>query len=81
MIAFNDGWESAPPMTEDMAKKLLMSMLYAKTFPPNAPSTPSLHISEYIDYMMYEKDYKILSLTIEKDESKNLVFNIHYKEK
>ena len=79
MIAFNDGWESEPPISDDMAKKLLLSMFHAKSSPPPPPT--ALHIGEYIDYMMNEQGYQTLALTVQKDEASNLVFNIHYKEK
>ena len=64
MIAFNKGHEpeGIPHITEEMAKKLITSMLFQQSPPPPLfqKSLPiqSMHIAEYIDHMMNIEEYK-----------------------
>ena len=88
MIAFNKGEEpeGVPHMTEEMAKKLITSMLFQQAPPPPPlfkKSTPiqTTHIAEYIDDMMFIQDYKILNITVQKGLDNNLTFTINHKAK
>ncbi len=93
MIAFNEGWEPHPLMSNRDAKEILMSILGAdklsapiesNPFSPPAPPASSIqsqHIAQYIEYMMIESGYSSLNITIEKDPWGTLVFNINKKEK
>jgi len=81
MIAFNDEWQAPPQMTDEMAKKFIMSVFQAQMPPPAPSSTQALHIAEYIEYMMSEGQYTSLNITVDKDPGGTLVFTINKKEK
>ena len=85
MVCFNKGWEpSDMQITQEQAKKLVLSMLQPKMF--QLPSPPALsvqasHIGQYIEHMMNDLDYTLLDLTITKDADGDIVFEVIHKEK
>lgn len=97
MIAFKEGWEVPPDLSNAQAKDILLSLLTSSQFshppqinpfslpPPSqslsATSIQSQHIAQYIEYMMIDSDYTSLNITIDKDISGSLIFTINRKEK
>ena len=84
------GDKNKPFITEEMAQKLLSKIFQ---IPPDSikslesteasfddKSDACIHIGEYIEDLMYVRNYSSVNITIEKDIDGQLVFNLNKTE-